>query len=201
MYRIYINQVRLSLTENVPSTDNSVKLLTEKDFSIQQFYQKVVQNSGKSEILLLCRDAKRMLERIASELKLIEAAGGLVKNVAGDYLFIYRRGVWDLPKGKIDEGERPEAAAVREVEEECGVQVATLGDLISITYHLYSIGNDLVFKKTYWYEMSVSGAPELIPQTEEEITDARWLSPDNLQEVKTNTYPLILDLIIEKIPS
>ncbi|MEY3679191.1 MAG: hypothetical protein RI924_1332, partial [Bacteroidota bacterium] len=56
MYRIYINQVRLSLTENVPSTDNSVKLLTEKDFSIQQFYQKVVQNSGKSEILLLCRD-------------------------------------------------------------------------------------------------------------------------------------------------
>ncbi|MEY3678105.1 MAG: hypothetical protein RI924_246, partial [Bacteroidota bacterium] len=192
---------RLSLTENVPSTDNSVKLLTEKDFSIQQFYQKVVQNSGKSEIFLHCRDAKRMLERIASELKLIEAAGGLVKNAAGDYLFIYRRGVWDLPKGKIDEGERPEAAAVREVEEECGVQIDSLEDLISVTYHIYATKKHVVFKKTYWYAMSVADVPELIPQTEEEITDARWLSPDNLQEVKANTYPLILDLITENILS
>lgn len=92
-------------------------------------------------------------------------------------------------------------AAVREVEEECGVQIPKLGELLSVTYHIYPTKKELVLKKTYWYEMEVSGSPVLIPQIEEEITEAVWLKKSELNEVKQNSYPLILDLVAEKFNS
>jgi 8-oxo-dGTP pyrophosphatase MutT (NUDIX family) len=62
--------------------------------------------------------------------KTIVAAGGLVFNENKELLMIYRRSKWDLPKGKLDEGETIEECAIREVEEETGVQQIILGKLI-----------------------------------------------------------------------
>ena len=52
---------------------------------------------------------------------IIKAGGGLVKNEKGEVLFMFRKGKWDLPKGKLDPGETMDACAVREVMEETGV--------------------------------------------------------------------------------
>ena len=103
-----------------------------------------------------------------------------------------------LPKGKIEAGELSIEAAKREVEEECGVVVREVNELLSETYHLYSLKKKVVFKKTYWYAMAVSGKPDLIPQAEEDITNACWLLKNQLAEVKANSYPLILDLVNEQ---
>jgi hypothetical protein len=43
--------------------------------------------------------------------------------------------------------------------------------------------------------MNYSGSEELVPQTEEDIQEVKWLSPDNLQEFKVNTYASILEVI------
>jgi 8-oxo-dGTP pyrophosphatase MutT (NUDIX family) len=52
---------------------------------------------------------------------IIKAGGGIVVNEQNEVLLIYRRGKWDLPKGKLDDGETIEECALREVKEETGL--------------------------------------------------------------------------------
>ncbi len=128
-------------------------------------------------------------------MELIEAAGGLVSNEENKYLFIYRKDKWDLPKGKLDKGEGFRTAAIREVEEECGIVISSTGDRICKTYHVYEENNATVMKKTVWYWMRADNQTHLTPQLEEGITDAKWLAPGDFMLVKENTYPLIKDVI------
>lgn len=128
-------------------------------------------------------------------MKLIKAAGGLVSNEENKYLFIFRNGKWDLPKGKLDKAEKARRAAVREVQEECGIVINSSGEKICTTYHVYEMDGAPVIKKTSWYWMRADDQPELKPQAEEGITDARWLAPGDFMLVRENTYPLIRDLI------
>lgn len=130
-----------------------------------------------------------------STLEVIKAAGGLVKNEQGQYLFIFRNGKWDLPKGKIEADEKNRIAAVREVQEECGIRILKSGKKICNTYHIYELNEKIILKKTSWYKMKAESQGELVPQLEEGITDVRWLGPGDLMMVKQNTYPLIRDLI------
>ena len=103
----------------------------------------------------------------------IIAAGGIVVNPNKEILWIFRRGFWDLPKGKLDPNETIEACALREVMEETGVSNLVLGDLIMTTTHLYhdKYLNTEVEKTTYWYKMSIDQLQEGIPQTEEDIEE------------------------------
>lgn len=128
-------------------------------------------------------------------MKMIKAAGGLVGNEGNQFLFIFRNGKWDLPKGKLDSGERTKDAAVREVEEECGIQISSIGNKICNTYHIYEMNKERILKKTSWYWMSAVNQNELTPQIEEGITDVRWLAPGDLMMIRQNTYPLIRDLL------
>lgn len=125
----------------------------------------------------------------------IKAAGGIVRNEANEYLFIFRNGKWDLPKGKIEKGENSRAAAIREVEEECGIRIESSGEKIGNTYHIYEMNGGIVIKKTSWYWMKAKKKGKLIPQLEEGITDVRWLSNADLFMVQENTFPLIKNLI------
>src|SRR5215469_11706824 len=78
-----------------------------------------------------------LIQKFLKEImKKIIAAGGLVFNDKNELLMIFRRGKWDLPKGKLDEGESIEACAVREVQEETGLNVE-LQSFIGLTYHEY----------------------------------------------------------------
>jgi 8-oxo-dGTP pyrophosphatase MutT (NUDIX family) len=138
-----------------------------------------------------------LLEWFKSLFSIVEAAGGLVKNNKGEYLFIYRHGKWDLPKGKIEKGESIKKAAVREVEEECGISELTISKEITPTYHTYHLNEKQILKPTYWFEMNCGDDSQPIPQEEEGITEVRWITPENFEMVKKNTYESIKDVIAE----
>jgi 8-oxo-dGTP pyrophosphatase MutT (NUDIX family) len=129
--------------------------------------------------------------------KTIIAAGGLVSNDNGDLLLIYRRGFWDLPKGKLDEGETIEACAVREVEEETGLTNVQLGNLVGITYHEYfdEWKQHDVVKETHWFAMHINGNQTLVPQQEEDIKDIKWVAQNDIGTYLQQTYKNIVDII------
>lgn len=125
----------------------------------------------------------------------IVAAGGIVENEEGKILLQYRRGKWDLPKGKLDEGETLEECAVREVEEETGLHDIQLGEPVGITHHQYMEKGINIHKETHWYAMKVSGSQQLIPQTEEDILELRWVAENELQPYLSNTFANIIEII------
>jgi 8-oxo-dGTP pyrophosphatase MutT (NUDIX family) len=125
----------------------------------------------------------------------ISAAGGLVINDEGKILFIFRRGKWDLPKGKIENNESTETAAEREVKEETGLKELKLQKFICTTYHTYKEKEKEILKDTHWYQFSAPGRQELEPQTEEDITKIEWVDVSRLGNYINNTYPLIIDVL------
>jgi 8-oxo-dGTP pyrophosphatase MutT (NUDIX family) len=147
------------------------------------------------EFSIIHDDDEHLWDEFQSIFKPITAAGGIVKNPDGEILFILRNGIWDLPKGKTDRGETIENSALREVREECGISHLTLGSKLIETYHAYLLEGDKVLKRTYWFEMLHPGGEDLSPQTEENITEIKWIKPDQLQLIKANTYPLIIEVL------
>ena len=120
-------------------------------------------------------------------MKVIPAAGGLVLNPKTEILFIFRDGVWDLPKGWIEKGETIENAAIREVEEECGISNLQLIKPLVTTYHIYFY-KGIKLKQTYWFLMSSNYQKELIPQTEEGITQVAFKNEAKTLAALTNSY-------------
>ncbi len=195
IYRIYINEVIVIIARHVPANVTDYKLLDPENFNFNVFYKKIKDKKKKQVYLLLNKEPKEFFKSIRKNLQVIEAAGGLVRNEENKYLFIFRKGKWDLPKGKLDPGENAKRAAVREVEEECGITVTKRGKKICKTWHVYDMNAQTVIKKTSWYQMTAHGQPHLVPQLEEEITDAQWLAEGDFSQVRANTYPLILDVL------
>lgn len=126
----------------------------------------------------------------------IQAAGGLVQNEKVETLMILRRGKWDLPKGKLDPGETLEQCAVREVQEETGLQEIQLKDHLLTTYHTYDEFGKHILKESYWYKMTTSAGEQLTPQTEEDITNIEWVKPGAIEEKLKNTFPSIIDVFV-----
>ena len=112
---------------------------------------------------------------------------------------IFRNGKWDLPKGKIEQGEDPDTAAIREVFEECGVGMLNLIKQVSTTFHTYPYKDIKVLKKTYWFLMVSNDTNRPVPQIEEGITDARWMTKGMVKEALMNTYASIADLLNEQL--
>ncbi len=140
-------------------------------------------------------DMNHIWNSFRSVFKWIEAAGGLVENAAGEQLWIHRNGKWDLPKGKLENGESPADGALREVEEECGVSDLELGAHLVDTYHIYQMDEKWMLKKTHWYTMS-SQAESLVAQTEEGITEVAWKTVKGPDLDQIDTYSNI-KLVIE----
>src|SRR5687768_2564827 len=63
-------------------------------------------------------DLKELKKAFQKKFTPVLAAGGLVQNEKEELLMIYRKGKWDLPKGKLDKNEKLEDCALREVMEE-----------------------------------------------------------------------------------
>jgi 8-oxo-dGTP pyrophosphatase MutT (NUDIX family) len=125
----------------------------------------------------------------------IQAGGGLVENEKGEFLFMFRRGKWDLPKGKLDPGESLESCAIREVEEETGIRAIELKKFLLITEHAYTERGVALLKETHWWLMKTNGNQPLVPQTEEDITELRWIGRRDLKMVLQNTYPGIIEVL------
>ena len=158
-----------------------------------------VENSGETEFPIKSENPEQDFHRFQNAMIVIQAAGGIITRKES-LLFIFRNNKWDLPKGKIDEGETPEAAALREVEEECGIHGHRIIRSLQPGYHIYrspykkSLGK-WIFKKTHWFEMAYEGTGDGIPQTEEGITEIRWFNRNDLNEVMNNTYENLKELL------
>ena len=125
----------------------------------------------------------------------IQEGGGLVINELGQCLFILRRGKWDLPKGKLDKGEKIEDCAVREVQEETGLKAVNINKFLLRTYHTYDESGKHILKETSWYQMTASSVQPLLPQISEEITELKWISEEGITIVLKNTFSAIIDVI------
>ena len=68
---------------------------------------------------------------------MIFASGGVVFNNE-KLLMIYRNSLWDLPKGKMELNESELECALREVEEECGIDNLRVIKFLKYTYHTVS---------------------------------------------------------------
>ncbi len=129
----------------------------------------------------------------------VGAAGGLVRHSSGKFLFIEKKGKLDLPKGHIDPGEEPEACALREVSEECGISGHSIVKSLEPSYHTYSWEGISYLKKTSWFLMKYSGPMITEPQINEGITKVEWLSPDELSKIKSTAWLSLMDLINSSI--
>ena len=127
----------------------------------------------------------------------IIAAGGLVTNPKGQILWIYRRGFWDLPKGKLDEGETIQTCALREVAEETGIKDIRLHELLKFTNHTYfdKYLNQEVVKRTYWFHMTIPTTQSGVPQITEDIEKIEWHSLATAKHCLAQTYPTIIEVI------
>jgi len=143
-------------------------------------------------------DILGLIEEFKACFTYLEAGGGLVFNAQGEFLVIKRNGIWDLPKGKLEEGEDFESAALREVEEETGLKGLQLIHPVISTYHTYPLKKKRILKKTRWFEMNYSGKAQPILQSEEGITDFKWARPGETDFIRQNTYKSIMDVLYFK---
>lgn len=145
-------------------------------------------------LFIFHHDIDELRERFKSCFKPVYAGGGLVRNEKGDYLIIKRLGKWDLPKGKVNKNETIEQAALREVSEETGLNGIEIVSPLLSTYHSYYI-DEQILKRTSWYEMVYHGNETPIPETEEDITEIRWVKKEELAQLTSNTFPAIIDVL------
>ena len=141
-------------------------------------------------------DLQELQSAFWKKFTVIKAGGGAVWNESGQLMFIHRRGKWDLPKGKLDEGETIEACALREVTEETGINNLSVLRQLPTTYHTYHESGKHILKESYWFEMNAAGIQQPVPQTEEDIHAIEWLGKENWNQVTVNTFPSIRDVLV-----
>lgn len=197
MYKVFINEKKLTLSQ---SPINGIeKTLAFEDFTTLEMAVDLLENTSCPEVNVFHEDVEMAWDTFRKTFKIVEAAGGIVKNNEDNLLFIHRLGRWDLPKGKIEIGESLQEAALREVEEETSLKELQLIDFLNNTYHIYRERNgNLVLKITHWFRMNHLGNEQPTPQVEEGIIKAEWLNFNDIEnEVIPTTFKNI-QLILEE---
>lgn len=141
--------------------------------------------------VMIADDLETLRKLFWHRFQIVRAAGGLVENEHGDVLFIFRRGFWDLPKGKIDDGESIEDCAIREIQEETGLQDLKLIKPICSTYHTYEFRGEEILKESYWFLVQGQSSEKLVPQTEEDIAEIVWANRRQVKDLISSSYPSI----------
>ena len=190
MYKVFINDSSISFIEK-PLSNGTPELDYESKEQLQKVLHDLEESKEIKHVTMMVDHLETVWGDFVSLFKIIEAAGGVVRNDAGEILMIHRLGKWDLPKGKLEKGESVEEGAVREVIEECGISNIRVLKELPITYHTYTMEGEKILKRTYWYEMHTKHIGELVPQIEEHIEKAQWINPDFLNEYMGNTYASI----------
>lgn len=203
MYEVFFNERRIVITQQgkIPFVKEAVisKKLASVD-EVKNWFLDFTSTSTKSAILIHPTPKIFWKKLFLPLFTKIPAAGGIViRN--NQILFILRNGKWDLPKGKIDNGESKKEAALREVSEECGIERHKIIKKLPKTFHIFqSTFEDTlgqwIFKKTFWFEMSYQGEEIGTPQIDENITEIRWFEKSELGEVLQNTYENLRSLIL-----
>lgn len=184
MYKVFVNEKKLTLSKYPEEIDKKLRF---EGFATLEIAVDLLQNTSCPELNVYGENLEEIWEDFTHMFRVIEAAGGVVRNKNGEILFIHRIGRWDLPKGKIEKGESLEQAALREIEEETGLKELILEEFINNTFHLYTERNgEKILKTTYWFRMNYVGNETPIPQTEEGITAVSWKNKD---EIMNEVFP------------
>ncbi len=203
MYNVYINERLLRFVSVHDSLGNAEMVLKLSGNESKQALATIVEAFEKNEhtasIVLQTTDIDKSWKTFKSLYKIMEAAGGVVINEKHQLLMIFRNGKWDLPKGKIEQGEEADAAAVREVFEECGVGMLKLSKQIETTFHTYLYHDIKVLKKTFWFLMSTIDTTPPVPQYEEGILDVQWMNKAEIKKALSNSYNSIARLLKEQV--
>ena len=186
MYKVFVNDKPLFLTNEI-SKETNFQLFLLESVDIKQLIVKIFQNKVQ-KAYLYHPDEKEIMKTLKSKIPVSKAGGGLVYNKKGEVLFIFRGGKWDLPKGGTEKGEDIEETAMREVEEETGVNKLKITKKLQKTYHVFKRNGTYRLKITHWFEMhsDFEGIP--LGQIEEGIEKAVWLHPREMPEVLKNSY-------------
>lgn len=153
-------------------------------------------NKHHDGIIIQADDIRQLWRDFKSLYFYLKAGGGLVMNPFGKVLLIFRRGVWDLPKGKQDPGETLVQTAVREVQEETGLSDLKVLERLDSGYHCYLMSKQRTLKRTRWYLMQTQSPNQLVLQKEEGIQDAAWFDPKEIPTLQMPMYNNIRDVLI-----
>ena len=199
MYKVFFNEKSIVITYPKNITLFKADAVCAENFlkhELEKWFENFIQ-SDLREAVLVHSDPQSFFHFFQSVFTFVKAAGGVVLR-DDKLLFILKKGKWDLPKGKIDVGETVENAAMREVEEECGIGTLQIVKKLFSTFHIYknpfSTGNEYIFKETVWFEMTCSESGSETPQLDEGITEVRWFSRDELDTVLENSYGSITQI-------
>jgi len=198
MYKVFIYNKPLYFIENENNIDGikrssiySCENIEDRDGILQMH----ASSSKTNPTYVINASMDKLKEIFFGDYVTVIAAGGLVLNKDNQVLFIFRNGVWDLPKGKVEAGEELNLAALREVEEECGLIGHSIDHKLCETNHTYIAKGKGHYKVTHWYLMKHEGTADLVPQLEEGITQVKWVNIKNIDEYLTNTYGSIEDVV------
>ena len=184
MYKVFINKLLIILTsKNKSLSQENSFLLT--SITLNEILKKVRKHK---KIFLYHPKKSELLKVFKSKIKVIFASGGIVKNDNNQILFIYRRGKWDLPKGKAEKGESIRETAVREVIEETGIEKLKIDKYFSNTFHIVRNNKKYFLKETSWFLMSSNFKGKLKPQLNEGIKSVKWKTFDDAKKIKKKTY-------------
>lgn len=199
MYKVFVNDRVIYFTNNLENYNQFSKGLILSFFSsdITPFIVDLLYDDDQIDyVTITTNEPEKAFNEFKTCFQIIKAAGGIVNDHKGRKLFIYRLDKWDLPKGKIEVGENIEEAALREIEEECGVNELTINKPLNDTFHIYKLNDKIILKQTYWFDISSIYRGSLVPQLEEDITKVEWLSDNEIADkVMGNTYASIKELL------
>jgi len=198
MYKVFFKDRTVFFSDDFPETFRTKNGLFYKYESRENLTEIISAffRLEKIDTLFLFHDDLELLRRdFSSFFKPVKAAGGLVRNTRNQFLVILRNGIWDLPKGKAEKNETSAETALREVSEECGINPPELNGFLIKTHHAYIQGGEAILKETDWFNMTVASGIKTKPQKKENITEIRWINPEESAEIKSNTFPLILEVL------
>lgn len=201
-YHFFYNKATLIFTNELEKKDSTSASVECFDYAREGdllYPMDLFLHQQRSLIVRMKPDLEnKLLWEFLSYFRVEKAAGGIVENEKGEYLCIQRFGFRDLPKGHVEAGETFEQTALREVEEETGVGNLTIVRPLRQTYHIFVHADEFVLKQTQWFAMKTSFNGVLKAQTEEQITDACWLSPDKMQSLYPQFYPSLRLLLSQE---
>ena len=186
MYKVFVNDIPiiLSTDKNYGENYTSFPIKTVK-------FKRIIRKINEGQLLyvnLYHKKEEKLLQHLFKKLPVVTAAGGMVFNDKKEILFIYRNKRWDLPKGKIEKGETLEESAIREVEEETGIQDLKITRYLQETYHVFKRKDKYKLKVTHWFEMHSNYEGELVPELTEGIKKVKWKNFAKTQKALTKSY-------------
>ncbi len=197
MYKVFFKDRIVFFSDsdrNSPKDDGKIWVCNSQE-RVKEALDAFLADSDIRELHYVSPDISSLKTRFQELTLPITAAGGIILNEKEEILFIRRNELWDLPKGKLDQGESPEDCAYREVKEETGIKSLNVLYPGEITYHIYLLNGKLILKDTHWFIMQAPDNQNFTPQFKENITRVEWMDRNAYEKVRNETFPLIWDLV------